>query len=463
MSQVSTVAFVADGQIPSSPPPSSEVGPIHWLRANLFSSFLNAGLTLGFIAVIIWLVPPVIQWAFIDGVWAPAEMSLNGCRAESPDGACWAVINERSNQFIFGFYPKEHYWRPLLAFVLLAVALAPVLFDRLPRKMLWFTLAYPVVAYLLILGLGFSGTYPAKIEIWRIALKFLAFPIGAFGYFAAINLLKRSALGQGLESLLAASVSLALFLVWWLLISDELFARILLRSLFEGNLDALTPGSINILEPVETAKIGGVLLTMIIGVVGISGSLPLGIVLALGRKSDMFIVRIISTGFIEFIRGVPLITLLFVASTLLNYFLPKGTNFDLLVRVLIMVTLFASAYMAEVIRGGLAALPPGQYEAAAALGLDYWKSMRLIILPQALKISIPNIVNNFIGLFKDSTLVLIIGMLDPLGIITPIRAHSSWNGIVWELYILVAVFFWIFCFSMGRYSMYLENKLKTDR
>lgn len=372
MSQLKDVSFVADGQIPSSPPPASEVGPIHWMRANLFSSPLNAVLTLVSIAFVAWLVPPVVQWAFIDGVWAPAEMSLKGCREVNPDGACWAVINERMNQFIFGFYPSDLYWRPVLAFVLFGIAIAPVLFDLLPRKMLWFTLAYPVVAYVLIFG------------------------------------------GLGLES-------------------------------------------------VETAAIGGVLLTMIIGLVGISGSLPLGILLALGRQSDLFIVKTISTGFIEFIRGVPLITLLFVASTLLNYFLPKGVYFDLLVRVLIMVTLFASAYMAEVIRGGLAALPQGQYEAADALGLNYWKSTRLIIMPQALKVSIPGIVNSFIGLFKDSTLVLIIGMLDPLGIITPIRADSAWNGIVWELYIVVGVFFFICCFAMSRYSMYLEKKLKTDR
>jgi general L-amino acid transport system permease protein len=156
---------------------------------------------------------------------------------------------------------------------------------------------------------------------------------------------------------------------------------------------------------------------------------------------------------------VPLITLLFVASTLLNYFMPPGTNFDLILRVLIMVTLFASAYMAEVIRGGLAALPKGQYEAADALGLTYWQSMRLIILPQALKISIPGIVNTFIGLFKDTTLVAVIGLLDPLGLTNPIRADSNWNGIIWELYGFIALMFFLFCFGMSRYSQWLERKL----
>lgn len=151
-----------------------------------------------------------------------------------------------------------------------------------------------------------------------------------------------------------------------------------------------------------------------------------------------------------------------MASTLLNIFMPPGTNFDIILRVLIMVTLFASAYMAETIRGGLAALPRGQYEAADALGLDYWKAQRLIIMPQALKISIPGIVSNFIGVFKDTTLVSIIGLLDPLGLSNAIRADQAWNGLVWELYGFIALLFFVFCFSMSRYSMYLERRLRTD-
>ena len=187
-----------------------------------------------------------------------------------------------------------------------------------------------------------------------------------------------------------------------------------------------------------------------------------GILLALGRQSGMPLIKAVSVVFIEFIRGVPLITLLFTASLLLNYFLPPGTNFDLILRVIIMVTLFASAYMAEVIRGGLAALPRGQYEAADALGLDYWKAQRLIIMPQALKISIPGIVNTFIGLFKDTTLVVFIGLLDPIGLASAIRANSDWQGIYWELFLFIGAVFFIFCFGMSRYSMYLERRLKTD-
>ena len=204
------------------------------------------------------------------------------------------------------------------------------------------------------------------------------------------------------------------------------------------------------------------MLTIVIGVTGIALSLPIGILLALGRQSHLPIIKYACVAFIEFIRGVPLITLLFVASTMLNYFLPPGSNFNLLLRVLIMVTLFASAYMAEVVRGGLQALPKGQIEAADGMGLKYWQSMRLIVLPQALKISIPGIVNSFIGLFKDTTLVLFIGLLDPIGFTNAIRASTDWNGVYWELFLFVGVVFFIFCFSMGRYSLYLEKKLQRE-
>ncbi len=215
------------------------------------------------------------------------------------------------------------------------------------------------------------------------------------------------------------------------------------------------------LEHVESSKFGGFLLTVLIGVTGIAVSLPLGIALALGRYSSMPVVRTLSIWYIEFIRGVPLITLLFVASTLLNYFMPPGTYFDLLLRVIIMVIMFSAAYLAEVVRGGLAAIPQGQFEAADALGLNYARSIRLIILPQALKISIPGIMNTFIGLYKDTTLVIVVGLLDPLGIGRAALADSKWQGLSTELYIFVALGFFISCFAMSRYSLYLERKLDT--
>ena len=215
------------------------------------------------------------------------------------------------------------------------------------------------------------------------------------------------------------------------------------------------------LEPVETTKIGGFALNVLIGVTGIAASLPLGILLALGRRSHMPVVRPLCVMFIEFIRGVPLITLLFIASTMLNYFLPPGTTFDLILRVLIMVTIFSAAYIAEVVRGGLQAIPKGQIEAADAMGLRYWQSMRLVVLPQALKISIPGIVNTFVGLFKDTTLVVIIGLTDVLGVGRASLSDAKWQGLSTEVYVFIAILFFICCFSMARYSIYLEKKLHT--
>ena len=220
-------------------------------------------------------------------------------------------------------------------------------------------------------------------------------------------------------------------------------------------------GGIFGLEVVDTHKWGGLLITLIIALVGIIVSLPIGIMLALGRRSDMSIVRSLSTVYIELWRGVPLITVLFMASVMLPLFFADGGETDKLIRALIGVVLFSAAYMAEVIRGGLQAIPAGQYEAADALGLSYWKKMNLIILPQALKITIPSIVNTFIGLFKDTSLVLIIGMFDVLGIGQAANTDPNWLGFSTESYIFVALIFWSFCFSMSRYSIYLEKKLDT--
>ena len=217
------------------------------------------------------------------------------------------------------------------------------------------------------------------------------------------------------------------------------------------------------LEPVASRDMGGFMLNLILGTVCVSLSIPLGIVLALGRQSNMPIIKGICVVFIEFIRGVPLITLLFVANVVLSYFFPPGTNLDLILRVIIMITLFSAAYIAEVIRGGLAALPRGQYEAADSLGLDYPQAMRLIILPQALKISIPGIVNVAVGLFKDTTLVSVISMFDLVGMIRgPISSSTAWTGIYWELYLFAILLFFVVCYGISQYSQWLERQLRTD-
>ncbi len=215
---------------------------------------------------------------------------------------------------------------------------------------------------------------------------------------------------------------------------------------------------------VPTDLWGGLLITLVVASSGIAGAFPLGILLALGRRSKMPIVRWVSVGFIEFVRGVPLITVLFMASVMLPLFLPAGWTIDKLLRVLILVSFFSAAYLAEVIRGGLQAMPRGQFEAADALGLNYAQKMGLIILPQALKLVIPGIVNSFIGLFKDTSLVLIIGIFDLLGIIQQNQTDAKWFSPSTAMtgYVFAGMVFWIFCFGMSRYSMFVERRLEAS-
>jgi general L-amino acid transport system permease protein len=428
-------AFVRDAILPPQDPPLTEKGAIKWLRENLFSGWFNTILTLLGLWIIWSLFSAALPW-FLNGVWNAS--SLQECRAivaerAGPDasGACWAMIRERWHQFLFGFYPQDQYWRPILAFVLLFVAIAPVLFLQLPRKMLWFTIIYPATAFFLLWG----GS------IWTPIVAMFGFVVLMIAYRLLVDRLGVA---------MSASIGVVLMVLWWMFLDVPV----------AGALTSMMPIG---LDPVASDRFGGFLLAITIGVTAIAFSLPMGILLALGRQSDMFLVKTLSVGFIEFIRGVPLITLLFTASLLLQYFLPPNTNFDLILRVIILVTFFAAAYIAEVIRGGLAALPRGQYEAADALGLDYWRAQRLIIMPQALKIAIPGIVSTFIGLFKDTTLVAFVGLLDPLkGVTQIVRADINWKGIYWEPYLFVGAIFFVICFGMSRYSMYLEQKLKRD-
>ncbi|OIP82886.1 MAG: amino acid ABC transporter permease [Rhodobacterales bacterium CG2_30_65_12] len=488
------LSYVRTEMLPEREPPTSATGVIGWMRQNLFNGWMNSLLTLISLAVIFWLVAGLLPW-----FWSPTwnAGSLGQCReiiaeAGKQSGACWGVINERWPQMLFGFYPQDLRLRPTLAFFLLFVALIPVLFAMISRRMNWLLLVLVLFAATffgpggavmtvlqIVLGLGLAwlawtvvatdrADRAAQIKegvkrlpnplIFSAAFVFLMpwllwggsvwVPVGvALGF--VIGWLVFRLLNALIGSLAALILAIVTPVLWWLF----------LNGLFASAMQAVLPYG---LEPVPSRLFGGLLLSVTIGVTAIVISLPMGIMLALGRQSDLLIVKSLSVIFIEFIRGVPLITLLFVASVLLNIFLPPGTNFDIILRVIIMATIFAAAYMAEVVRGGLAALPKGQYEAADALGLDYWKAQRLIIMPQALKISIPGIVSTFIGLFKDTTLVSIIGLLDPIGLSTSIRADTNWNGIVWELYGFVALLFFIFTFSMSRYSMYLERRLRTD-
>jgi general L-amino acid transport system permease protein len=428
-----TVAFVRESMVPAAEPPASEAGVIHWLRENLFSGWFNILATILSVAFIVWVLSHILPW-FLQSVWVAD--SLSECREirnerYGPDAAsaCFAVITERWKQLLFGFYPQSLYWRPIAAFVLFLVAVAPILFQSVPRRLLIFSALYPFLGYWLLWG----GT------IWGPLMVIAGFVAAWIAFRAAED--RFGSLAAGLAALFTP-------VIWWLFIAGPVARAV----------SDIAP--IGLLR-VPSDDFGGFMLAFIIGIAGITLSFPLGILLALGRQSHLFLINKVSVVFIEVIRGVPLIVWLFTASLLLNYFLPPGTNFDLMLRVIIMVTLFAAAYMAEVIRGGLDALPRGQYEAGEAVGLDYWKSMRLIILPQALKISIPGIVNTFIGLFKDTTLVVFIGLLDPIGLSNAIRASTDWQGIYWELFVFIGLLFWICCFGMSRYSQHLERRLET--
>ncbi|MEM1130335.1 MAG: amino acid ABC transporter permease [Pseudomonadota bacterium] len=423
-------AFVRREPIPPAPPPPSQTGIVHWLRENLFSSAANSIMTVVALIAIYGFLSAVIPW-ITNGVWDAT--SIRDCREQlqGATGGCFAVLTERFPQLLFGNYPREHYDRAIIAFILLFAALAPVLFFDLPRKLLIFTGLYPFLGYWLIWG----GT------LW---LPILGLAGVMAGYFAFRAMETRSFFG-------ALVLGLVVLLASWIILVGPL----------SRGLSAIIPLR---LDPVESREIGGFMINFILGTICIALSVPLGILLALGRRSDLPIIKYICIVFIEFIRGVPLITLLFVASVMLAYFLPPGTNFDLILRVIIMITLFAAAYIAEAIRGGLAALPRGQYEAGDSLGLDYWQSMQLIILPQALKISIPSIVNIAIGLFKDTTLVSIISMFDMIGMIRgPILSSTEWFGVYWELFAFAALLFFVFCYGISQYSQWLERRLATDR
>jgi general L-amino acid transport system permease protein len=274
------------------------------------------------------------------------------------------------------------------------------------------------------------GFYPAP-ERWRIDIVFVALAVSIFGLL--------SDRVQPNQKKYLAIFFFVIFpvLAFWLLY---------------GGLG---------LEVVETRLWGGFMLTLILSGIGIIFSLPLGVLLALGRRSELPVVHMLCVVLIEFVRGVPLLTILFMANVMLPFFLPPGVEFDVLLRVLLGVTIFAAAYMAEVVRGGLQALPKGQYEGAMAMGLGYWQMMRLIILPQALRIAIPGIVNNFISLSQDTTLVAIVGLFDFLNIVRAGSRDSNWIGTEMEGYVFCAIIYWIFCFAMSRYSMYLERKLHT--
>ncbi len=238
--------------------------------------------------------------------------------------------------------------------------------------------------------------------------------------------------------------------------------KIVLFTLYMISVFVLIRGGYFGLSVVDTNKWGGLMLTIIVAGVGIIASFPIGIILAFGRQSNLPIIKSVSVTYIEFIRGVPLITILFMSSVILPLFFPEGVTFNKLLRALIGISFFQAAYIAEIIRGGLQSIPKGQYEAADAIGLSYWQKMLLVILPQALKVAIPNLVGSFIALFQDTTLVLIIGLFDLLAMVQLTSTDTHWLGFEKEGYVFVTIIFWVFCFAMSKYSKKLEDRFNTD-
>lgn len=349
-------------------PPVTNVGVIGWMRANLFNGWFNSILTLLFGYALFITVPPFIKWAFINSTWFSSSQE---CSASG--GACWSVVTANIRFMLFGFYPHDLQWRPMLAIIILVLLLI----------------------------------YSQNRNHWRKSLAY-AWTIGLF--------------------------------TMGLLLKGGLFG----------------------LESVESTNWGGLPLTLLLSVFGLTAAYPVGIMLALGRQSKMPIIKSFCVIYIELIRGVPLISLLFMSSVVFPLFLPEGVTINPILRAQVAIIMFTAAYIAEVVRGGLQGVGSGQYEAAESLGLNYFQSMRLIILPQALKIVIPPSVSILISAFKDTSLVVIIALYDLLKTTQTTLTDPKWMGYSSEAYIFVALIYFVCCFFMSNYSRRLEKELDTS-
>jgi general L-amino acid transport system permease protein len=505
MSDIAASSFVRQQLVSERPAPIKTTGFIGFLRTRLFNSPTNILLTIVSI-IVLWLtVIPAVKFLLVDAVWHGTDR--NACLAENAGhmvGACWPYVQAKFAQFIYGFYPEPERWRVDLTFILAALLLLPLLIPRLPAKGLnagLFFIAFPIVAFFLLHGGGLGGF---GISWTTGLLSGFADSIGEAGrkvtnlgaatavvgsllqVFGKLLVLFGTAVSYLIWPLVwlrdriqasdhpvwtdfaatAAVVSILLFVLngsvrtGWrsLIVSLAIFAGI-------GVVIAVMGLDRGGLPVVDSRVWGGLLITLVVSVTGIVTSMPVGIALALGRRSTIPLIRVFSVTFIELWRGVPLITVLFFATYMLPLFVPAGFTIDGLVRVLIGVALFSGAYIAEVIRGGLQAIPRGQSEAASALGLSWWKTTALIVMPQALRHVIPGLVNSFIGLFKDTSLVSIVALFDLLG-----QLRASFADPVWATpttlftgFAFTGLIYFTFCFAMSRYSQFVEHRLNTHR
>lgn len=422
------VAFVRQELVPERAAPVRTTGFVGFLRTRLFNTPTNTLLTV-LSALLIWFtVVPTIRFLLVDAVWHGADR--NACLAENvghPVGACWPYVTAKLTQFIYGFYPAAERWRVNLTFLLAALLLLPLLIPRLPAKSLnacLFFIAFPVVAFFLLHGGGMT-----------------AFAVSG----AIVSILLFLLSGGTRTGWLALGVSLAWFVGIGIVIDSM--------------------GDAGRLPIVDTRLWGGLLVTLVVSVTGIVASMPIGMALALGRRSTIPLIRIFSIAFIEFWRGVPLITVLFFATYMLPLFVPANFTIDGLMRALIGIAVFAGAYNAEVIRGGMLAIPRGQSEAASALGLSWWKTTGLIVMPQALRHVIPGLVNSFISLFKDTSLVSIVALFDLLGTVRASFADPVWATptMLFTGFAFAGIIYFSFCFGMSRYSLFVERRLNAHR
>lgn len=353
------------------PAPVTTEGLLPWVRSNLFGTWYTALGTVVLGGLLLWLLPQMLGWAVLRAVWVP---NVEACRVDGV-GACWGVVAEKYRLIIFGRYPFEEQWRPLVATLLMV---------------------------------GILAASCARV-FWKPWLALL-----------------------------------------WLTVLGVFFTI-----LFGGVLG---------LSRVETDRWGGLPLTILLAALSIAMAFPIALLVALGRRSDMPAIRSACTVYVELIRGVPLISVLFMASFMFPLFMPQGFTIDVLIRVLVGITLFAAAYMAEVIRGGLQAIPKGQVEAAATLGLSYWQTQRKIVLPQALAMVVPGIMNGFISTFKDTSLVTIVSLYELTGAMgLALNSDAEWRPFKIEGYLFIASIYFLFCFSMSRYSHWVEKQVNKSK
>ncbi|WP_407174260.1 amino acid ABC transporter permease [Bradyrhizobium sp. STM 3562] len=505
MTDMTASSFVRGALVAERPAPVKTTGLVGFLRTRLLNSPTNVLLTILGILLLWYTVIPAIRFMLVDAVWQGTDR--NACLEQNAGhavGACWPYIGAKLDQFIYGFYPTPERWRVNLTFALGAVLLLPLLVPRLPGKGInagLFFLAFPVVAFFLLHGGGLNGFgvswTTALLSAFADSIKSAgdalvraggAIPVigpvlwlcgqlvVVIGVTLSLILLplvwlrdQIQAAGRPVWVDLALTAIIVSGLLFWLGGGMRAGWRTLATSLasFAGiaiviAVMGLDRGGLPI---VDTRLWGGLLVTLVVSVTGIVTSMPIGVALALGRRSTIPLIRIFSIAFIEFWRGVPLITVLFFATYMLPLFLPGNFTVDGLVRALIGVALFSGAYQAEVIRGGLQAIPRGQTEAASALGLSWWKMTALVVMPQALRHVIPGLVNSFIALFKDTSLVSIVALFDLLGSLRASFSDPNWATptTAFTGFAFTGMIYFAFCFGMSRYSLFVENRLNPHR